>query len=264
MIKPTDFGIKDAILSYLTPTTPLVPPDYAPEPVHISTGSFSVGLLGFCARKDMYDRVRKLDLPLSFDVEPFPQSALWRMNMGKYVEQCIVYPALRVAYADYYIETQGSLYVKEHERRTLIDFILPDSTFLEVKTQQAKSWDWAKRQKRPSWQAFQLVQPLYAHIHADRAIKEPYCRLLLMAYDVFPMIDEYIIEPPFIYNCVNGAVREHRLPPEVMPDALDAEAARRLELWRKEELPEAKPVYNWECKYCSYAEGCKKNLNITA
>jgi len=269
-VLPEHFGVKKAILDYLTPDTPLVPADYVAEPPHVSTGSFSVGGLGACPRKAYYDRAHKLGL-LPFKPAPFEQKALWRMRKGVEVEQLFVLPALKASGRYKNITTQCSLEVEQHELRTKIDFLMDDGgdkVLMELKTCQAKSWDYMKRRKEFSWMDSRTTQPVYAAHWLPHILGKDIQRvqLVVMGYDAFPMIDEWIIdihEGRISGLGGSGKMFTQPLPPHMTVDGLNEEAVKRLAMWHSHILPPASPVMpRWECDYgCSYADGCKKNLN---
>jgi len=248
--------IKQVIVDYIESKHPVVPVGYdQPEP-HISSGGFNAGSLIFCPRKDYYQRAEKNGL-LPFTPEPRTAASRWKMRLGVIVETLVVYPALQSSGEWERVDTQYKLTHEPTERSTVVDFVLENTgerTYMELKTAESK---FVLKGDKPT---MHLVQPIWAWVCEPEGSKPDNLLLVQMAYDRFPIFNEYHINLERLMYTSRG--QSWPLPDEVAPVRLLAEATRRYEMYHARELPPTEPFAKWECRYCDYKEACKVNTNI--
>ena len=227
------------------------------DEARVSSGLYSASGIGLCARAAYYDRAVKHNLIPNI---PPPLPTQWKFSQGLIVEKIMV-DGLLVKYPEGKPQVRWTS--EAYQMAGVIDWYDPAVMMAECKGMMGRAWDKQKgdvaKGKVPFKPHFIAQLASYKWLSG---LDAPEARLFCTAYEVFPLIDEYILEDDAVYQLFdNGSSRWYKNP--WSREAIIREATRRVEWWEAKQLPpiELAEDAKWECRYCVHAPMCANNIN---
>ena len=222
-----------------------------------SSGLYNAGDIGKCARAAYYNRCAKLKL---IPTIPPPLPVQWKFSQGLIVERIFI-DGLKAKYPDGKEQVRWTN--EQFQMAGVMDWYDSAVMIAECKGMMGAAWSKQKADVAKG------KVPFKPHFIAQLAsykwlsgLDAPEARLFCTAYEVFPLIDEYILEDDAVYQLFdNGSSRWYKNPWSKLE--LIGEAIRRVEWWEAKQLPpiELAEDAKWECKYCNHSAICAGNIN---
>src|SRR3990167_6248834 len=186
-----------------------------------SSGRFNPSLLGQCHRKHFWKR--KGDIPS----EPIDKLSLRRFKCGNLFEWFAV-NVIPTEQKQVRIETEDFLGFAD---------VVTETAVMDIKSINSKAFWYMDK---PAYNVNEEKRHnILQTVFYARELNKEKVRLVFISKD-------------------DLTIREYGFSVKSWEGELEKELSRLMNYWNKDELPDAQPQMSWECKYCPFAEHCKK------